>query len=82
MAEFIQGPTDGVNTEVAQSSQLTERMRVITGIEDIEDSLETTGLLSFLRLPGLGGGGPGGPPAGGGPGGPPANGGPPPGGGF
>ena len=76
MARFVSGPTDGANTEVAQSTQLVEGIRVITGIETTEKTSEKKSFLSSLRLPGLGGGGPGGGPDGG------PGGGPPPGGAF
>jgi len=72
MARFTPGATDGANTEVLQSTQLVEGMRIVTGIDKTAQTSEKTSLLSSLRLPGLGGGSSRG--AGGGMGGPPPGG--------
>jgi HlyD family secretion protein len=72
MARFTAGATDGANTEVLQSTQLVEGMRIVTGVEKTSTSSGKSGLLSSLRIPGLSGGGPAGNGGqGGGMGGPP-----------
>ncbi len=57
VARFTPGSTDGATTEVLQSAQLAEDIRVITGIKKIEKEDGKQSFLSTVRIPGLGGGG-------------------------
>ncbi|GAK56179.1 efflux transporter, RND family, MFP subunit [Candidatus Vecturithrix granuli] len=54
LARFIPGATDGVVTEVVQSAQLQEGVRVITGVGTTQKTSTKTNGLSF-PIPGVGG---------------------------
>jgi hypothetical protein len=58
LARFISGATDGIVTEVVQSAQLQEGMRVITGVGTTQKASTKQSEFSF-PIPG-GGGPPGG----------------------
>ena len=61
MAGFVAGITNGVLTEVVRSRQLSEGLRVITGIKTTQEDSENKSMFS-LPIPGMGGPPGGGPP--------------------
>jgi HlyD family secretion protein len=64
IARFVPGATDGAKTEILQSAQLHEGVRIITGVNTTQKNTTTSSNTS-LPIPGIGGpppGGAGGPP--------------------
>lgn len=58
VAYFVAGATDGTNTEVVQSAQLTGGVRVITGLEGTQSHSNSKTTTTSSGLPGLNGGPP------------------------